>query len=96
MYDPDRIGTVRTFQAKDHRMQALRVFGQVDELHQLSAAVPDTVRPGRVEIVVIVPSGEDDEAAWMQGVSHEWRDELNDPREDLYCTTDGDAIDGSR
>ena len=79
-------------------MLTLKVFGQVDEAHRLSATVPDSIRPGQVEIMVIVPSDDEDEAgaAWMRGVAHEWQDELNDSREDIYTLADGEPIDGSR
>ncbi len=77
-------------------MPTLRVVGQVDESHQLRAAMPDSVRPGQVDIVVIVPIDREDEAAWMRGVAHEWRDELSDPREEIYTLADGEPVDGSR
>ena len=77
-------------------MPTLRVVGQIDESHQLHAAVPDSVRPGPVEIVVIVPADYEDEAAWMGGVAHEWREELSDPREEIYTLSDGESVDESR
>jgi hypothetical protein len=79
-------------------MLTLKVVGQVDESHRLTAAVPDSIRPGQVEIVLIVSAGVEDEAeaAWMRGVAHEWRDELNDSREDIYTLADGEPVDGSR
>ena len=58
--------------------------------------MPDSVRPGQVDIVVIVPIDREDEAAWMRGVAHEWRDELSDPREEIYTLADGEPVDGSR
>lgn len=30
-------------------------------------------------------------AAWMAGISQQWADELNDPREDIYTLADGEA-----
>ena len=77
-------------------MPTLRVVGQVDKSHQLHAAVPDSVRPGPVEIVVIVPADHEDEVAWVRGVAHEWREELNDPREEIYTLADGEPVDGPR
>ena len=77
-------------------MLTLRVVGQVDDSHRLSAAVPDSIRPGLVEIMVIVPTDTEDEAAWMRGVAREWRDELSDSREDIYTLADGEPVDGSR
>ena len=79
-------------------MLTLKIIGQVDESHQLSAAVPDSVRPGQVEILVMIPNDVEDEAgtAWVRGVAHEWRHELNDTREDIYTLDDGEPVDGSR
>jgi len=85
-------------QAEDNRMLTLKIVGQVDESHQLSASLPDSIRPGQVEILVMIPSDVEDEAgtAWMRGVVHEWRDDLNDSREDIYTLADGEPVDGSR
>lgn len=79
-------------------MLPFRVVGRVDESHRLSADLPDSIRPGQVEIVVLVPTGNEDEdgTAWVHGVAHEWRDELNDSREDIYTLTDGEPVDGTR
>ena len=77
-------------------MLTLKVIGEVDESHRLSADVPDSIRPGPVEIMVIVPVATEDEAQWVRGVAHEWRDELNDSREDIYTLADGEPVDGSR
>ena len=77
-------------------MLTLKVVGQVDESHRLSADVPDSIRPGQVEIMVIVPADTEDEVAWMRGVAREWRDELSDSREDIYTLADGEPVDGSR
>lgn len=79
-------------------MQTLKVLGQVDDLHRLSATVPESIGPGPVEILVIVPTlnEEDDHLAWFRGVAHEWEEELSDTRQDLYTLADGEPIDGSR
>lgn len=79
-------------------MLTLKVVGHVDESHRLIAAVPDSIRPGQVQIVVIVPTDEEDEAgaAWVLGVTQEWQDELKDPREDIYTLADGEPVDGAR
>ncbi len=77
-------------------MLTLKVVGQVDDSHRLSADLPDSIRPGQVEIMVIVPADTEDEVAWMRGVAREWRDELSDSREDIYTLADGEPVDGSR
>ena len=79
-------------------MLTMKVLGHVDESHRLVAAVPDSIRPGQVEIVVLVPNRDEDAAGdvWMQGVAREWRDELTDSREDIYTLADGEPVDGSR
>ncbi len=79
-------------------MAAMKVFGQVDQSHRLSAIVPESIEPGPVEILVIRPERDEDDAgaAWAEGIAHEWQAELNDPREDLYTLADGEPVDESR
>ena len=74
-------------------MSALTVTGHVDENHQLSAKVPDSVPPGPVT-VSIVPASHEDEAgdAWMAGIANEWADELSDTRQDIYTRADGEPV----
>ncbi len=76
----------------------IKVIGQVDEHHRLCAEVPATVPPGPVQVFVVLPSSDEDEAgaAWMLGIAHEWAAELSDPREDIYTMEDGEPIDGAR
>jgi hypothetical protein len=79
-------------------MGTIKLTGHVDEQHQLRAEVPDSVRPGPVEVVILLPSVTEDDAgaAWMAGIAQEWIAELSDPREDLYALADGEPVDGSR
>lgn len=35
---------------------------------------------------------EDAGVIWMQAIAHEWREELADPREDIYTMEDGEPI----
>ena len=79
-------------------MQTIKITGEVDADHRLIATVPDSIAPGKVEIVVLARIGDEDDAGvhWMAGVAREWQAELNDPREDIYSITDGVAVDGSR
>lgn len=77
-------------------MDAIKVIAEVDEQHRLSARVPENIRPGRVTIL-IMPASDEDEAgdAWMEGIGHEWEDELADIRQDIYTLADGEPVDES-
>jgi len=79
-------------------MGTIKVIGHVDDQHQLRAEVPESVAPGPVHVVVLLPSASEDDAgaAWMAGIAREWTAELSDPREDIYTMTDGEPVDGSR
>ncbi len=74
-------------------MSTVRVNGNVDENHQLTADVPESVPAGPVT-VLIVPSTQEDDAgdAWMAGVAHEWADDLSDPLQDIYTLADGSPV----
>ena len=74
-------------------MNGLTVTGHIDDQHRLTAAVPDTFPPGPVTVRISPVSEEDDAGdAWMTGVDHEWADDLNDPRQDIYTMDDGEPI----
>lgn len=79
-------------------MKTIKLMGIVDTQHRLSAEVPSTIPPGPVEVVVVLPSGDEDEAgaAWASGIAREWAAELGDPREDIYTLEDGKPVDGAR
>jgi hypothetical protein len=50
------------------------------------------MKPGAVDVLLIPhpTSGEDDAGDnWMQGMADEWRDELANPRQDIYTLDDG-------
>lgn len=68
-------------------MPILRVIAEVDDHHRLQATVPDSITPGKVEILLVVDDKIQDEAddSWMAGVAREWHDELSDPREDIWA-----------
>ena len=76
-------------------MQTIKLTGHVDDQHRLSAQVPASVAPGPVEVVVIIPARQEDDAgeAWMRGLAQEWAAELSDPREDIYTLDDGRPVD---
>ncbi len=79
-------------------MGTIKLIGHVDEQHQLRAEVPESIAPGPVEVVLMLPSDSEDDAgaAWMAGIAREWAAELSDPQEDIYTMADGDPVDGSR
>ena len=79
-------------------MKTIKISAQVDEHHRLSAQVPASLAPGRVDIVVLLPSEDLDDAGaeWMAGISREWAAELADGRQDIYSPTDGEPVDGAR
>lgn len=74
-------------------MNNVKVLGRVDENHQLTAEVPDSVPAGPVAILIVPASQEDDAGdAWMEGVARQWADDLKDPRQDIYTLADGEPI----
>ena len=77
-------------------MKAVELIGEVNDKHQLQAQVPETLPPGRVRIIVLIPEEDEAGAAWMQGVAREWATELGDPREDVYTLEDGKPVDATR
>ncbi len=79
-------------------MKQIRLSGVVDDQGMLHAKVPAEVAPGPVEFVALIPDPLDNEFsnAWMQAIAHAWREELSDPRDDIYTLEDGEPVDGSR
>ena len=84
-------------------MRALEFVAEVDDQHRLHLELPDTPQ-GPVRVLVLLPDipqeapeaeGEAD-AVWMRALAHEWREELLDPREDIYTLEDGEPIDAAR
>jgi hypothetical protein len=75
----------------------IRLTGHVDDQHRLEADVPATVGPGPVELLLLVPSRDEDEAGseWATGVAREWATELSDPGEDIYTLADGEPVDAA-
>ena len=74
-------------------MSMVRVSAHVDDKHQLSAEVPDSIPPGPVTVLIVPASQEDDAGdAWMAGISEQWADDLSDPRQDIYTLADGEAV----
>jgi len=74
-------------------MQTIKLTGEVDQNHRLSAQVPHSVPPGPVTLLIVPASQEDDAGdAWMAGVAREWADELNDERQDIYTLGDGEPV----
>lgn len=76
-------------------MKAVELVGQVDDQHRLQAQVPESLPPGPVRIIVLIPEENEAGAAWMQGIAREWATELSDPREDIYTLEDGKPVDAA-
>jgi len=77
-------------------MNTVKVTGNVDQNHRLSAAVPAAIPAGPVTIFIL-PLSQDDEAgdAWTAGIAREWADELSDPARDIDTPADGEPVDES-
>ena len=74
-------------------MNTIKLSGQVDENHRLSAEVPDSIPPGPVTVLIVPVSQEDDAGdAWMTSIAREWSDDLTDPRQDIYTLADGEPV----
>jgi len=76
-------------------MESIQFEGHVDDQNRLSANVPGSIPPGPVTVWVVSAETEEDPAgaSWAAGVAHDWAEELNDSRQDIYNVTDGDALD---
>ena len=60
-------------------MNTIKLSGQVDENHRLSAEVPDSIPPGPVTVLIVPVSQEDNAGdAWMTSIAREWSDDLTD------------------
>jgi hypothetical protein len=77
-------------------MKAIELVGDIDEQHRLRAQVPAELPAGPVRLIVLLPDEDDSGVAWAQGVDREWRDELQDSRQDVYTLEDGQAVNAPR
>ena len=74
-------------------MNAVKPVGHVDDQHCLTAEVPASVPPGPVTVLIVSCSGAADAGdEWITGVAHEWSDDLDDRRQDIYSLTDGEPV----
>jgi hypothetical protein len=76
-------------------MKAVELIGRVDDQHRLQVQVPESLPPGPVRLIVLIPEGDEAGAAWLQGIAREWAAELSDPREDIYTLEDGKPLDAA-
>ena len=74
-------------------MKALELIGEVDATHRLQVQVPETLPPGLVRILVLIPEEDDAGGGWMQGIPRAWAAAWRDPREDIYTLEDGTPVD---
>ena len=79
-------------------MKAIEIVAEVDNQHCLTITLPDSVLPGKVRVIVLTPDSEEDETGyeWINGISHEWAEELLDSRQDIYSLEDGDPVNAPR
>jgi hypothetical protein len=78
-------------------MKTIELIANVDEQHRLSVEVPADVKPGRIKIVLAVPTEEEEEDGWwQQAISEIWAADWSDPAEDIYTLEDGKPIDEPR
>ena len=73
-------------------MKAIELSAIIDRDHQIRVDLPPDVPAGLARIIVLLPETDDAEKEWERGIAREWRQELADPREDVYSLTDGDPI----
>jgi hypothetical protein len=75
-------------------MRALELEAEIDEQCHLEFDLPAGTPAGPVRVLLLIPDTGDDDAgfAWVSGISHEWRDELADSRQDIYTLTDGEPV----
>lgn len=75
-------------------MRALDLDGEIDENRHLSVEIPADTPAGPVRVLVLIPESGDDGAglAWAPAIAREWRDELEDARQDIYSLSDGEPI----
>lgn len=75
-------------------MKAIEITGKVDNQHSLRAQVPEDVPPGEVKLVLLLPDADEDitKEEWMAFIAENWKDELSDPREDIYTLEDGEPV----
>jgi hypothetical protein len=73
-------------------MKAIELIGDIDDQHRLQAQVPNDVPAGQVRLIVLLPDEDESGAAWSQGVSKEWADELKDTRQDIHTLEDGQPM----
>lgn len=77
-------------------MRAVAIVGEIDDDHQIRAAAPRDLQPGRVQLIVVRPDEDDAGAFWPWDVSNAWSDDLGDARQDIYTLADGQPVDASR
>lgn len=85
-------------------MKTIELIANVDAQHRLSVEVPADVMPGPVKIILALPTDAEEEDGWSdreltddewrQIIAYSLRDELNDPREDVYTESDGEPVHG--
>lgn len=75
-------------------MDSIRLEGQIDDNHRITADVPGSIPPGRVTVWITPAEAGEDSAGgdWANGIAREWASELSDARQDIYTAADGDTL----
>ena len=77
-------------------MNAIELFGDIDEQHRLHAQVPEGLPAGPVRLIVLLPDEDESGATWARGVAREWSNELRDSQQDIYTLEDGQPLNAPR
>lgn len=90
------LGAQKTLEMDIAPMKAIELVGDIDEQHRLQAQVPEELPAGPVRLIVLLPDEDEGGAAWVQGVTREWSDGLQDSRQDIYTLEDGQPVNAPR
>ena len=75
-------------------MQAIERSGKIDKNGKLLLDAPLDVTDARVKVIVLIPETDKfPDEQWLQGIKHNKAfDFLDDPAEDIYSGSDGEAF----
>lgn len=73
-------------------MKSIEIPGEIDDQRRLRADVPEGFPTGAVRVIVLAPEEDQAGAAWAQGVTAQWTEELSDSRQDIYTLDDGEPV----
>ena len=75
-------------------MRELELDAEIDDRGHVEFDLPAGTPAGPVRVLLLIPEPGDDDAgtSWSNGISHEWREELADVRQDIYTLEDGEPV----